>query len=133
MELLYYIRLPLSITLINEVVCFSNHAPDVFVSIHHNSAGNSITNGTETYFTHANSYGLANSLNFFLVRNMDTADRGVRQRNLAVTRLTQMPAVLTEGSFITSSAESSAFITLDRVEQEAMGLQQGLLNYFAHQ
>ncbi len=106
--------------------------PDVFVSVHHNSAGNPTTNGTETYFTHANSFGLASSLNFFLVKNMDTANRGVRYRNLAVTRLTQVPAVLTEGSFITSSAESSAFINLDRVEQESMGLQQGLLNYFAH-
>ena len=106
--------------------------PDVFVSIHHNSTGNPITNGTETYYTHGNSRGLAESLNFFMVKNMDTANRGVRARNLAVTRLTQVPAILTEASFITSNAESSAFINLDRVEQETMGLQQGLLNYFAH-
>jgi len=106
--------------------------PDVFVSVHHNSAGNPVTNGTETYFTHPNSYGLADSLNTFLVGNMQTANRGVRPRNLAVTRLTNVPAVLTEASFITSDAESSAFINLDRVEQEAHGLQQGLLNYFAH-
>ena len=106
--------------------------PDVFVSIHHNSTGNPVTNGTETYYTHANSRGLAESLNFFMVKNMDTANRGVKQRGLAVTRLTRVPAVLTEASFITSSAESSAFINLDRVEQESMGLQQGLLNYFAH-
>jgi N-acetylmuramoyl-L-alanine amidase len=106
--------------------------PDIFVSIHHNSAGNSVTNGTEVYFTYAGSYGLADSLNSLLVRNMGTANRGVKQRGLAVTRLTNMPAVLTEGSFITSDVESSAFINLDRVEQESMGLQQGLINYFAH-
>lgn len=106
--------------------------PDVFVSVHHNSAANPATNGTETYFTGMGSYGLADSLNFFLGANMRTANRGVKQRGLAVTRLTQVPAVLTEASFITSDAESRAFIDLDRVEQEAMGLQQGLINYFAH-
>ena len=106
--------------------------PDVFISVHHNSAGNPISNGTETYFTNPRSHGLASSMNTFLVKNMDTANRGVMQRSLAVTRLTQMPSVLTEASFITSNAESNAFINLDRVEQEAMGLQQGLLNYFAH-
>ena len=107
--------------------------PDVFVSVHHNSSGSPVTNGTETYFTRANdSFGLAESLNVNLVNNMQTADRGVHARNLAVTRLTNGPAVLTEASFITSDAESNAFINLDRVEQEARGLQQGLLNYFAH-
>ncbi len=111
----------------------NSRRPDVFVSIHHNSTGNPVTNGTETYYTHANSRGLAESLNFFMVKNMDTANRGVKSGRLAVTRLTRVPAVLTEASFITSNAESSAFINLDRVEQETMGLQQGLLNYFAHQ
>lgn len=106
--------------------------PDVFVSVHHNSAANPVTNGTETYYTHANSVGLADSLNTHLVNNMQTANRGIHARNLAVTRLTTVPAVLTEGSFITSDAETNAFVNLDRVEQEAHGLQQGLLNYFAH-
>lgn len=106
--------------------------PDVFVSVHHNSTGNPVTNGTETYYTHMNSIGLADSLNTFLVGNMQTANRGIYSRSLAVTRGPVVPAVLTEGSFITSNAETDAFINLDRVEQEAHGLQQGLLNYFAH-
>lgn len=107
--------------------------PDVFVSVHHNSSGSPETNGTETYFTRDNdSFGLAESLNAGLVNSMQTADRGVHTRNLAVTRLTNAPAVLTEASFITSDVESNAFINLDRVEQEARGLQRGLLNYFAH-
>ncbi|MDP1808726.1 MAG: N-acetylmuramoyl-L-alanine amidase [Actinomycetota bacterium] len=106
--------------------------PDVFVSVHHNSTGNPVTNGTETYYTRSDSIGLADSLNTFLVADMQTANRGVHARSLAVTRMTTMPAVLTEGSFITSDAETNAFIKLDRVEQEAHGLQQGLLNYFAH-
>jgi N-acetylmuramoyl-L-alanine amidase len=106
--------------------------PDVFVSVHHNGAGNGGTNGTETYFSDSGSYGLANSLNTYMVKNMHTANRGVKQKGFAVTRLTRVPAVLTEASFITNDAESHAFINLDRVEQEAMGLQQGLLNYFAN-
>lgn len=106
--------------------------PDVFVSVHHNGADNPATNGTETYYTHPDSIGLADSLNTFLVGNLQTANRGVHPRSLAVTRLTTVPAVLTEASFITSNAEADAFIRLDRVEQEAHGLQQGLLNYFAH-
>ena len=105
--------------------------PDVFVSVHHNSAGNPATNGTETYYTRPDSAPLADSLNTFLVNNMQTANRGIHARNLAVTRLTMVPAVLTEGSFITSDAEANAFVNLDRVEQEAHGLQQGLLNYFS--
>lgn len=106
--------------------------PNIFVSVHHNGTGNPVSNGTETYWTHENSRGLAESLNEHLVNNLHTVDRGAKQRNLAVTRLTNVPAVLTEASFITSDAESNAFINLDRVEQESMGLQQGLLNYFAH-
>ncbi len=106
--------------------------PEVFISVHHNSAASPISNGTETYWTHSSSYALADSLNANLVSNMQTANRGAQNRNLAVTRLTNMPAALTEASFITSDAESSAFINLDRVEQEATGLQQGLLNYFSN-
>lgn len=118
---------------LNERAAIANMIrPDVFVSVHHNSAGNPATNGTETYYTRLDSVGLADSLNTFLVGNMQTANRGVQARNLAVTRMTTMPAVLTEGSFITSNAETDAFVNLDRVEQEAHGLQQGLLNYFAH-
>lgn len=108
------------------------YKPDVFVSIHHNSAGNPVSNGTEIYFTHPNSQGLAESLHNGLIPNLHTASRGVRKANMAVTRLANVPAVLTEASFITSGSESHAFINLDRVEQEAMGLQQGLLNYFAN-
>ena len=88
--------------------------PNVFISVHHNSALSPVSNGTETYWTHEHSYALANSLNTYLVSNMQTADRGARNRNLAVTRLTHVPAVLTEASFITSDAESNAFINLDR-------------------
>lgn len=118
---------------LNERAAIANMIrPDVFVSVHHNSAGNPATNGTETYYTRFDSVDLADSLNTFLVANMQTANRGVQARNLAVTRMTTMPAVLTEGSFITSNAETDAFVNLDRVEQEAHGLQQGLLNYFAH-
>ncbi len=106
--------------------------PNVFISIHHNSAANPVSNGTETYWTHEHSYALANSLNTYLVDNMNTVNRGAQNRSLAVTRLSHVPTVLTEASFITSDAESNAFMNLDRVEQEARGLQQGLLNYFSY-
>lgn len=107
--------------------------PDVFVSVHHNSSGSPDSNGTETYWTNQNSYALADSLNSSLVQNMHTINRGTQKRDFAVTRLTNAPAALTEASFITSDAESNAFINLDRVEQEATGLQEGLINYFANQ
>ncbi len=106
--------------------------PDVFVSVHHNSSDSPMSNGTETYWTNQNSYALADSLNSSLVQNMHTANRGAQKRNLAVTRLANAPTTLTEASFITSDAESNAFINLDRVEQEATGLQEGLINYFAN-
>lgn len=80
---------------------------DVFVSIHANAADNRNATGTETYHYPGSSLGrkLAGFIQEELVYALELADRGVKEADHAVTRLTNMPACLTELAFISNPRE----------------------------
>ncbi len=111
---------------------FANSIPDaVFVSVHFNS-GEAEANGLEVYAmtprgaastsdTHAAldqleqmpgndfdnaSLALANCVHHAVLGSLDTTDRGVKRARFAVLRLTHSPAILIEGGFMTSGADS---------------------------
>lgn len=83
---------------------------DVFVSIHGNAAGNgwSTARGIETFTqpgASAKSKQLSKNVQTQLIRHTGFKDRGTKEKNLAVTRQTRMPAILTECGFYTNKEE----------------------------
>ena len=101
--------------------------PAVFVSIHFNQGSGRDINGIETFYAQVkrpqprdwtwvglfsrepgldNGETLAESVQSAVIAKTGARDRGIRARNLFVTRNTRVPAILTEGGFITNTMES---------------------------
>lgn len=87
----------------------------MFVSIHSNSFdSNNDTNGIEVYYAKTNNsdrYGLtskklATDVYKNLIKNTSATQRGVKTEQHAVTRLSEMPAILVELGFITNQEEA---------------------------
>lgn len=74
---------------------------DLFVSIHHNGLPDGINpftnSGTSTFYNHGPSLPFAVVMQRALVRAIGLVDLGVARGDLAVTRATWYPAILTEG------------------------------------
>ena len=87
---------------------------DLFVSIHCNSATSSSANGTECY-----TYPTANTSTKSLSKNIASAlasklgltNRGHKEANFAVLRLSNMPAILIETAFINNANDASKLKT----------------------
>ena len=77
---------------------------DLFVSLHFNALPNGVNpflnRGTSAYYFHPQSYGLANAILRQLLKNVKLPNFGLYYDNLAVCRVTSMPAVLLEPAFI---------------------------------
>ncbi len=87
----------------------------MFVSIHTNSAeNNNNANGIEVYYSKTNNsdrYGLtskelATDVYKNLIKNTSASQRGVKTEQHAVTRRSEMPAILIELGFITNKDET---------------------------
>jgi len=77
---------------------------DLFVSVHANSY-TAATNGTETYYTRPESKDFANLMHSVFAPATGLKDNGVRQKSLAVTRETTMPAILLEVGYLSSKID----------------------------
>jgi len=105
---------------------------DAFVSIHLNSA-TSDASGWEVFTSGSTgSKDLANKVGWrHTTAFPDQKNRGVKTNgSLYVLRNTSMPAILTEGCFLSNDAENQ-WVSLDETRQ-AMGevIAQGILDYF---
>ncbi len=84
----------------------NNLKADAFISIHANSTGTmGSASGTETLYTRPECEDFANTLHKHLIAATGLTDRKVKNQNLAVTRLTKMPAALLEAGFINHPAD----------------------------
>jgi len=105
---------------------------NAFVSIHCNSAESITANGVEVYHYPGSDEGLhlATDIQSMLTVSTPLKDRGVKEENFAVLRLTDMPAVLVECGFI-SSEEDREFL-MDEKKQTAIafGIAAGINRYF---
>ena len=95
---------------------------DLFISIHHNSAGET-AKGIETLYSEvtqddafggkydsariAKSKSLATQINNNIANKLNLINRGGKSQNLYVCRNTNMPAVLVEVGFITNAEEAA--------------------------
>lgn len=79
----------------------------VLISMHYNS-GPSNCHGPETYYWRVDSHGLATRLQQAMSRVSPTGNscRGLVRRRIRLTRNPQIPCVLLEGGYLSSSTES---------------------------
>ncbi len=84
---------------------------DILLSLHHNAVPDGVNplkhRGTSTYYYHPQSYLLAALLQDRLLKKLQLPDFGLYYDNLAMCRLTQMPAVLLEPAFMIHPEEEA--------------------------
>lgn len=111
--------------------------PDLFISIHYNSAPSSEAQGVEVFFYHSKenknradaSKSLAQSVLKNVISNTKAPSRGVKHGNFAVIRETKMPAILIEGGFVTNEAELQKLKDPTYLKRLAWGIAKGVDEY----
>ncbi|MDU1539640.1 MAG: SH3 domain-containing protein [Paeniclostridium sordellii] len=109
----------------------NQYAPDVFVSIHQNSAGTTSANGIETYYhTNKGEYQpYAQDIQTNSINETGARSRGIKSANFAVLRETNMPAALFESGFITNPNESANLADPSYQDKLANGIANGIEKY----
>lgn len=102
--------------------------PDAFVSIHNNAA-TAAANGIETFYTKSKDLPLANEVQSRLVSYTGAYNRGVKWGELYVTNHTTMPAILTEGGFVTNVQEAAKLKTDSYQNSLANAITDGVMKY----
>ena len=129
---------------------------DLFVSLHMNSALSRSVQGIETFvtaaencpptaesklggrypavpnnqFNHSNTV-LGNQLQRAVIGISRAEDRGLKHARFVVLRNSAMPAALIECGFLSNAQEAQKLATPSYRETVALGIAQGILNYFA--
>ena len=127
----------------------------IFVSIHHNAATLNSAKGIETYYSNKKpkslkieqmrllkikegeafvdnrSKMLAKLLHSSVCQVTDAADRGVRDRSLAMTRWVSCPSVLIECGFLTNPEEKLDLLSESYRDALSRGVTEGILKYFS--
>ena len=129
---------------------------DLFVSIHMNSAISRSVQGVETFVTAAENFPptaeakiggrypavpnnqfnhsnmvLGNQIQRAVVGVTRAEDRGLKHARFVVLRNSAMPATLIECGFLSNAQEAQKLSTSSYRETLALGIAQGILNYFA--
>ena len=97
-----------------------------FVSIHCNSATNTSYNGTESFYYRDRTVAQRFAET---VRQTELVDLGVKARNLAVLRLTLMPATLVELAFLSNPREATLLATESFRQNCAIGIANGIIQF----
>ncbi|MEM9800741.1 MAG: N-acetylmuramoyl-L-alanine amidase [Planctomycetota bacterium] len=99
-----------TVSLSQRAIDANNWPADRFVSIHHNAFTSSLANGTETFsFSDGTiSADLRDLVQEELILALGLTDRGGKTANFFVLRETNMPAVLSEGGFLTNPGDAAA-------------------------
>lgn len=108
-----------------------NSRPDaIFVSIHYNYNRSGSGHGIETYHCHEAGYQLAAYIQAYVLKESGLENRGVKQANFHVIRVTKRnPAVLVECGFVSNRAERGAMMTGDYRARIADGIAKGIIAY----
>lgn len=103
---------------------------DLFVSVHCNSAPNASANGMEVYVHNsrgADSTRLAHAIYDRLLPASGLKGRGVKAKDLAVLRETDMPAVLAELAFISNDVDRAKLVSDEWQERAAEAIAAGIM------
>ncbi|KWX78048.1 N-acetylmuramoyl-L-alanine amidase family protein [Paenibacillus jilunlii] len=107
---------------------------NLFISVHGNSLpadypNRNKVNGSETYYSRAESLPLAQILHKHLVAATGFKDNGIRTKSLHVTRETSMPAVLLEVGYLTNPGNESAMYSEQLQDSLAREIVAGIMEY----
>ncbi|GLO66117.1 N-acetylmuramoyl-L-alanine amidase [Oceanobacillus kimchii] len=108
---------------------------DVYWSAHHNAMGTQWVNheiGIETFTQNGSnpeSEKLASIVHPKYVKAMGLKDRGVKKADLAITRQTKMPAILTEGGFMDSKVDIKKMRDNSMLQAQGEAIAIGILEY----
>ena len=103
--------------------------PQIFVSVHVNSAVATEPYGIETHYYHEPSKELAEVIQKHLVKNINTKDRGILKSKFYVINHTEVPAVLVETGFLSNPDERAELITEKRKQATAKAIAEGIIEY----
>ncbi len=103
--------------------------PEIFVSIHVNSAVATEPYGIETHYYHEPSKELAEVIQKHLIKDINTKDRGILKSKFYVINHTEVPAVLVETGFISNPEERAELITEKRKQALAKAIAEGIIEY----
>ncbi len=110
---------------------------DVFVSIHQNSSNQSGAKGFQIYYfaKSEKSKNLANYIYNSVKKdvNQTTKFEPIENKDFYVLRRTKMPAVLVECGFLSNSGERWLLTTKEYKQKMAIGIANGIDNYFINQ
>ncbi len=108
---------------------------EVFVSIHNNALPDGVRpygrEGTSTYYFHPQSAALASEVQEGMLSTMRLRDLGVFWGDLAVCRMSWMPAILTEGAFMMMPIHEAALRDPGFQELYARGVAEGIEAFLA--
>lgn len=108
----------------------NNAGADVFVSIHCNSGASTATGAEVWHYPGAVKDGkLAQHIHDRLIARTGQRDRGVKQENYAVLRLTKCPAALVELGFISNTHEGYRMRTVEYQEAASAAIVEGIKDY----
>jgi len=102
---------------------------DLFISIHANTFADPTVSGTETFYYHDHSLGLANIIHRHVAKATGFRDRGVSQENFFVLRDTTMPATLLEIGYLTNPADEQTMLTEEFQQAVAEAIVDGIKEY----
>jgi N-acetylmuramoyl-L-alanine amidase len=106
---------------------------DLFVSIHNNALPDGVNpfryHGTSVLWYHPQSEPLARAIQAELLSRTGLPDHGVWYQNLAVARMTEMPAVLVEAAFMMIPAQEARLKTAAYRRAIAGGVAAGIERY----
>ena len=107
--------------------------PEIFVSIHVNSAVATEPYGLETHYYHEQSKELAEIIQKHMVQEINnTKDRGILKSKFYVINHTDVPAVLVETGFLSNPNERADIITDKRKKATAKAISDGIIEYLKH-
>ncbi len=124
----------------------------IFVSIHFNHVHDRVSTGVETFYARQkvptetpwtwvgyfnkpepvvpdNGETLAGFIQTALVMRLDAVNRGIKGRDLFVTRHTRCPAVLVEGGFINNPLEATLISNGEYRDRIARAVAEGIMSY----
>lgn len=120
------------LTLEDRVAISSTYYTHAFVSLHYDAHPLQMINGFSTHFysSFANDRQLAQNIQSELAKKVPLKNRGIIQSNFHVLRENQDLAVLVELGFVSNPNDLSIIQTADYQNNVALGITNGLINYF---
>lgn len=117
------------VSLDDRVKFSENETPEIFVSIHVNSAVATEPKGIETHYYHDYSKELANVIHRHLAKDINTKDRGLVKSKFYVINHTTVPAVLIETGFLSNPDERAELVSDSRKQKTAKAIAEGIIEY----